>query len=211
MRIAMVAPLVESVPPALYGGTERVVSLLTEELVRRGHEVTLFASGDSRTAATLVPVSPRGLRLEQQIEDYAAYTLVALGEAYERAGEFDIIHNHNDYLAFPMARLVETPTITTTHGRLDLQEVRRFYGLYPEQRLVSISHDQRGWLPRANWVGTVFNGVAIDHFQFRERPGDYLVFLGRISPEKRPDRAIEIARDVGMRLIMAAKVDPVDQ
>jgi glycosyltransferase involved in cell wall biosynthesis len=207
----MVAPLVESVPPALYGGTERVVSLLTEELVGRGHEVTLFASGDSCTAATLVPVSPRGLRLDQQIEDYAAYTLVGLGEAYERASEFDIIHNHNDYLAFPMARLVETPTITTTHGRLDLQEVRRFYGLYPEQRLVSISHDQRSWLPRANWAGTVFNSVAIDHFQFREPRGDYLVFLGRISPEKRPDRAIEIARDVGMRLIMAAKIDPVDQ
>jgi glycosyltransferase involved in cell wall biosynthesis len=211
VRIAMLAPLVESVPPELYGGTERVVSLLTEELVRRGHEVTLFASGDSSTAARLVPVSPRGLRLDDQIKDYAAYTLVGLGEAYDRAEEFDLLHNHNDYLAFPMARLVETPTLTTTHGRLDRHEVRRFYELFPEQRLVSISHDQRSWLPKANWVGTAYNGVAIDHFRPRRTPGDYLVFLGRFSPEKRPDRAIEIARDVGMRLVMAAKVDPNDQ
>ncbi len=211
MRIAMMAPLVDPVPPTLYGGTERVVSLLTEELVRRGHDVTLFPSGDSRTAATLVPVSPKVLRLDDQIKDYAAYTKVRLGEAYYRAGEFDLIHNQNDYLAFPMARLVETPTVTTTYGRLDLQEVRRFYELFPEQRLVSISHDQRSWLPKANWVGTAFNGIAIDHFRLREKPGDYLVFLGRISPEKRPDRAIEIARDVGMRLVIAAKVDPVDR
>jgi glycosyltransferase involved in cell wall biosynthesis len=211
VRIAMMAPLVEAVPPTLYGGTERVVSLLTEELVRRGHAVTLFAAGDSRTAATLVPVSPRGLRLDDQIKDYAAYTLVGLGEAYDRAEEFDLIHNHNDYLGFPMARLVETPTVTTTHGRLDLKEVRRFYELFPEQALVSISHDQRSWLPHANWVGTAYNGVAVEHFRSRERPGDYLVFLGRISPEKRPDRAIEIARDVGMRLVIAAKVDPVDR
>ncbi len=211
MRIAMLAPLVESIPPTLYGGTERVVSLLTEELIRRGHEVTLFASGDSRTSAILVPVSPKGLRLDDKVKDYAAYTLVSLGEAYAHAEEFDVFHNHNDYLTFPMARLVETATVTTTHGRLDLEEVRRFYQLFPEQRLVSISHDQRSWLPDANWVGTVFNGIAIDHFRLRETPGDYLVFLGRISPEKRPDRAIEIARDVGMRLIIAAKVDAVDR
>lgn len=211
LRIAVLAPLVESVPPSLYGGTERVVSLLTEELVRRGHDVTLFASGDSKTAGNLVAVSPSGLRLDHQIRDYAAYTLVGLGEAYNQAGNFDLMHNHNDYLAFPMARLVDTPTVTTTHGRLDLQEVRRFYSLFPEQRLVSISHDQRSWLPDANWVGTAFNGVAMEHFHARETPGDYLVFLGRISPEKRPDRAIEIARDVGMRLVIAAKVDPVDQ
>ena len=211
MRIAILAPLVEPVPPPLYGGTERVVSLLTEELVRRGHDVTLFASGDSRTAATLVPVCPRGLRLDPEVKDYAAYTLVALGEAYAQDGEFDLFHNHNDYLAFAMARLAQTPTVTTTHGRLDLQEVRRFYQLFPEQRLVSISHDQRKWLPDANWVGTVHNGIAVDHFRLRQTPGDYLVFLGRISPEKRPDRAIEIARDVGMKLVIAAKVDAVDR
>ena len=211
LRIAMLAPLAEAIPPTLYGGTERVVSLLTEELVRRGHEVTLFASGDSRTAATLIPVCPRGLRLDPEARDFTAYTLLALGEAYSRAAEFDIMHNHNDYLAFALARLAATPTVTTTHGRLDLSEVRRFYGVYPEQRLVSISHDQRNWLPEANWVGTVHNGIAVDRFRLREKPGDYLVFLGRISPEKRPDRAIEIARDVGMKLVIAAKVDAVDR
>jgi glycosyltransferase involved in cell wall biosynthesis len=211
LRIAVMAPLAESVPPKLYGGTERVVWLITEELVRRGHDVTLFASGDSQTTATLVPICPTGLRLDPEVKDYAAYTLVALSEAYSLAQEFDILHNHTDYLAFGMARLTDTPTVTTTHGRLDLQEVRRFYRLFPEQRLVSISHDQRKWLPEANWVGTVHNGIAIDHFHLRKTPGDYLVFLGRISPEKRPDRAIEIARDVGMKLVIAAKVDSVDQ
>jgi len=207
----MLAPLAESVPPALYGGTERVVSLLTEELVQRGHAVTLFASGDSQTEATLVSVCPRGLRLDPEVKDFAAYTLIALGEAYRRAAEFDVIHNHNDYPAFAMARLAETPTVTTTHGRLDLEEVRRLYDFFPEQKLISISHEQQQWLPRANWVGTVHNGVAVDHFRLRQKPGDYLVFLGRISPEKRPDRAIEIARDVGMRLVIAAKIDPIDQ
>jgi glycosyltransferase involved in cell wall biosynthesis len=207
----MLAPLTESVPPTLYGGTERVVSLLTEELVQRGHDVTLFASGDSQTAAELVSVCPTGLRLDPEARDFSAYTLIALGEAYRRAGDFDVIHNHNDYLAFAMARLEDTPTVTTTHGRLDLPEVRRLYEFFPEQRLVSISHDQRTWLPQANWAGTVYNGVPLEHYRLREKPGDYLVFLGRISPEKRPDRAIEIARDVGMRLVIAAKVDPVDQ
>ena len=211
MRIAILAPLVEPVPPPLYGGTERVVSLITEELVQRGHEVTLFASGDSRTAATLVPVCPRGLRLDPEVKDYAAYTLVELSEAYSRSAEFDLFHNHNDYLAFGMARMASTPTVTTTHGRLDLQEVRRIYQFFPEQQLVSISHDQKKWLPAANWVGTVHNGVAVDNFRLRTTPGDYLVFLGRISPEKRPDRAIEIARDVGMKLVIAAKVDVVDR
>jgi glycosyltransferase involved in cell wall biosynthesis len=211
VRIAILAPLVEPVPPPLYGGTERVVSLLTEELVRRGHDVTLFASGDSRTAATLVPVCPRGLRLDPEVKDYAAYTLVALSEAYSGTRDFDLFHNHNDYLAFGMARLASTPTVTTTHGRLDLHEVRRIYRLFPEQRLVCISHDQRKWLPDANWLGTVHNSIAVDHFRLRQTPGDYLVFLGRISPEKRPDRAIEIARDVGMKLVIAAKVDAVDR
>ena len=211
LRIAMVAPIVESVPPKLYGGTERVVSLLTEELVRRGHDVTLFASGDSQTTAKLVPVCHRSLRLDPEVKDYAAYTLIAVGEAYARTAEFDLIHNHNDYLAFAMARLAHVPTVTTTHGRLDLPEVRRFYQRFPEQRLVSISRNQRSWLPEANWIGTIPNSIAVDHFRLRQTPGDYLVFLGRISPEKRPDRAIEIAREVGMKLVIAAKVDAVDQ
>ncbi|HEX5499186.1 MAG TPA: glycosyltransferase family 4 protein, partial [Thermomicrobiales bacterium] len=211
MRVAMLAPVVEAVPPKHYGGTERVISALTEELVRRGHEVVLFASGDSETSGRLMPVCPTGLRLDHAIKDYTAYTLVELSAAYGHAGDFDLIHNHNDYLAFGYAQLTATPTITTTHGRLDLPEVRRFYDFYREQRLVSISRDQRTWLPQANWAGTVYNGISIDRFRFQDRGGDYLIFLGRISPEKRPDRAIEIARDVGMRLVIAAKVDPVDQ
>jgi glycosyltransferase involved in cell wall biosynthesis len=211
MRIAMIAPLTEAVPPRLYGGTERVVAELTNGLVRRGHELTLFASGDSCTDARLVPVCAQSLRLDPEARDYIAHTLVGLGEVYRRASEVDIIHNHVDYLAFPFARLVETPTVTTTHGRLDLAEVRRLYRHFGEQPLISISHDQARSFPDVNWVGTIHHGIHLDEFQFRPDPGDYLVFLGRISPEKRPDRAIEIARDVGMRLIIAAKVDAVDR
>jgi glycosyltransferase involved in cell wall biosynthesis len=211
VRIAIAAPLAESIPPALYGGTERVVSLLTEELVRRGHDVTLFASGDSQTSATLVSCSSIGLRLDKTVTDYIAFTMTELAEVSARADEFDVIHNHLDYLAFPSARLGPTPTITTAHGRLDLPEVQRVYNAFPEQPLVAISNDQRAYLPNANWVGTVYNAVDIDRYRFRPEPGDYLAFLGRISPEKRPDRAIEIARDCGIRLVIAAKVDPVDQ
>jgi len=211
MRVAMVAPLIESVPPSMYGGTERVIAVLTEELVRRDHDVTLFASGDSQTSARLVPCSERALRGDAEVRDTVAYTLIEMGEVYARAAEFDVIHNHNDYLGFSFARLAPTPTVSTTHGRLDLPEVQRIYGYYAEQRLVSISRNQRSWLPHANWVGTVHNAIDIVNYHFRPEPGGYLVFLGRISPEKRPDRAIEIARDVGMRLIIAAKVDPVDK
>ena len=206
----MVAPLSEAVPPRLYGGTERVISVLTEELVRRGHDVTLFASGDSLTSAQLVACHPTGLRLDPGVRDYAAYTMIELSNVFQRAGEFDLVHNHVDYFGFPFARLTGTPVVTTTHGRLDLREIARVYDAFPEQRLVSISRDQRAWLPRANWTDTVYNGIDIANFHFRATPGDYLVFLGRISPEKRPDRAIEIARDVGMRLVIAAKVDAVD-
>jgi glycosyltransferase involved in cell wall biosynthesis len=207
----MVAPLSESVPPALYGGTERVVSVLTEELVRRGHEVTLFASGDSVTSANLVRCSPRGLRLDPDVRDTVAYTMVQLGLVYDRADDFDLIHNHVDYFAFPFARLSATPTVTTTHGRLDRAEVRRLYEHFPEQVLASISHAQRVPLPASNWLATAYNGIDLANFHYEPIGGDYLVFLGRLSPEKRPDRAIEIARDLGMRLIIAAKVDPVDQ
>jgi glycosyltransferase involved in cell wall biosynthesis len=209
-RIAIVAPLMEPVPPPLYGGTERVVSILTDTLVRRGHDVTLFASGDSQTSAHLVPCSTQGLRLDPDVTDYFASAMTQLGELARREDDFDLIHNHIDYFAFPMARLYEKPTITTTHGRLDLPEVQRVYNDFSDQPLVSISHDQRTYLPDANWIDTVYNAVDIDNYHFRPERGDYLVFLGRISPEKRPDRAIDIARDVGMKLIMAAKVDPID-
>jgi glycosyltransferase involved in cell wall biosynthesis len=210
LRIAIVAPLAETVPPPLYGGTERVVSLLTEELVRRGHDVTLFASGDSRTSADLVACSDRALRSDPAVTDYIAYAMTEMAELARRSGDFDLIHNHLDYLAFPTARLIETPTLTTTHGRLDLPEVRRVYREFPEQCLVAVSNDQRSYLPRAAWVETVHNAVDLDSYQLQSTPGDYLVFLGRISPEKRPDRAIRIARDVGMKLIIAAKIDAVD-
>jgi glycosyltransferase involved in cell wall biosynthesis len=210
MRIGMIAPLVESVPPRRYGGTERVVSVLTEELVRRGHDVTLFASGDSRTSATLVPCSSRSLRSDPT-QDTVVHSLISMGEAYARACDLDILHNHNDYLGFAFARLASTPTVHTAHGRLDLAEVRRVYGHYRDQPLVSLSEEQASALPHARWVGTVPNAIDLDTLHLRTEPGDYLVFLGRISPEKRPDRAIEIARDVGVPLIMAAKVDPADR
>jgi glycosyltransferase involved in cell wall biosynthesis len=211
MRIAMIAPLMESVPPTLYGGTERVVSILTETLVRRGHQVTLFASGDSITRAKLVSCSRHALRLDPAVRDPQAFTIAQLGEVYQQAASFDIVHNHNDYYAFPAARMASTPTVTTTHGRLDLPEYHRVYEAFREQPLVSISHAQRAPVPDVNWVATVYNGIEIDNYHFRPERGDYLLFLGRISPEKRPDRAIEIARDVGMRLVIAAKVDAVDR
>jgi glycosyltransferase involved in cell wall biosynthesis len=210
LTLAIVAPLAEPVPPPLYGGTERVVSLLTEELVRRGHAITLFASGDSQTSATLVACSDRGLRQDPAVSDYTAYAMTEMAEVARRADAFEVIHNHLDYVAFPTARLLETPMLTTTHGRLDLPEVRRVYREFQEQPLVAISDDQRSYLPRAAWVDTVHNAVDLQHYHFHSEPGDYLVFLGRISPEKRPDRAIRIARDAGMRLIIAAKIDPID-
>jgi len=211
MRIAQIAPLIESVPPAKYGGTERVVSHLTEQLVARGHEVVLFASGDSQTRAQLVPCCERGLRLDGSVRDVHAYTMIQLAMVYERAHEFDVIHNHVDYFAFPFARLTPTPTVTTMHGRLDLPEVRKVTRVFREHPLISISDAQRAHLPQANWIATVHNGIAAEQFTFRPQPGRYLAFLGRISLEKRLDRAIEVARAVGMPLRVAAKIDPADR
>jgi len=207
----MVAPLVEAVPPERYGGTERVVSVLTEELVKRGHQVTLFASGDSQTGAKLVPCSPRSLRLHGDDLLPKASVLLELAEVYGGAHDFDLIHNHLDWFAFPFARVSGIPTVSTIHGRLDFSSIRNTYRRFPEQPRVSISDAQRAHLPDANWIATVHNGIALDHFRFHETPGDYLVFLGRINQEKRPDRAIEIAGRAGMRLVIAAKVDPVDR
>ncbi|MPZ50207.1 MAG: glycosyltransferase [Dehalococcoidia bacterium] len=211
MRIGVVSPLVESVPPTLYGGTERVVSNLTEELVRRGHEVTLFASGDSLTSANLVPCAPRALRLDPEAPDFVTATVFELGEVYKRANEFDIIHSHADWFGFAFAECVTTPTVTTAHGRLDIPEIAYRYRRSARQPLVSISHDQMTFLADVNWVGTVHNGIDTSRFCPRRVPGDYLVFLGRISPEKGPDRAVEVAERAGMRLVVAAKVDPADR
>jgi glycosyltransferase involved in cell wall biosynthesis len=211
MRIAIVSPLAESVPPTLYGGTERVVSNITEELVRRGHEVTLYASGDSTTSAKLVPCSPRSLRLDPDAPDHVTATLFQLREVYKHAADFDIIHNHVDWFGFAFAELVSTPTVTTTHGRLDLPDIAQRYNLAANQPLVSISQNQRDHLPSLNWLGTVHNGIGLDRFTPRPAPGEYLAFLGRISPEKGPERAVEIAERTGMRLVVAAKVDPADR
>jgi glycosyltransferase involved in cell wall biosynthesis len=211
MNIGIVAPVTESIPPARYGGTERVVSVLTEGLVRRGHDVTLFASGDSQTSARLVSTCDRSLRLHPEIRDSVAATVIHVGEALRQADQFDIIHNHADYVAWPFARMARTPTVTTTHGRIDLPEISRLYSLYSEQQLVSISYAQREPLPHLSWIDNVYNAIDLSNYHFRPDTGDYLVFLGRIALEKRPDRAIEIARDAGMRLVIAAKVDPVDR
>jgi glycosyltransferase involved in cell wall biosynthesis len=212
MRVAQVAPLIESVPPKQYGGTERVVSWLTEELVRRGHEVTLFATGDSVTSAELVACFDRALRLYPEGTCSVPYHLVMLNRVFQRAEDFDIIHFHIDFLHFPFFRSRATNTLTTLHGRLDLPFLKPVFAEFSEMPLVSISNDQRKPFPRANWVGTVYHGLPQDLLPYCESPSlDYLAFLGRISPEKRVDRAIEIARRAGMKLKIAAKVDRADE
>ena len=210
MKIAQVAPLYESVPPHRYGGTERVVSYLTEQLVRQGEQVTLFASGDSKTTARLVPICPRSLRLGKAV-DSLAHHVVLLEEVFQRLDEFDIVHFHIDYLHFPLSRRASFPQVTTLHGRLDLRDLPPVYNQFTDMPVVSISQSQRGPLPQAHWVGMVYHGLPADCFSFQEKPEDYLLFLGRISPEKRVDRAIEIARRTGRKLKIAAKIDHVDR
>ncbi len=210
MKIAQIAPLYESVPPTCYGGTERVVSYLTEELVHQGHDVTLFASGDSQTRARLVPVCPRSLRLDEGCRDHQAHHLLMLEMVFQRAKDFDILHFHCDYLHFSLSRRHPYPHLTTLHGRLDLSDLQPLYREFTEQPLVSISNAQRLPLPEVNWLGTVYHGLPLELHTFRKSPEQYLAFLGRISPEKRVDRAIEIARRTGMPLKIAAKVDPND-
>jgi glycosyltransferase involved in cell wall biosynthesis len=211
LRIAQVSPLYESVPPKLYGGTERVVSYLTEELVELGHEVTLFASGDSKTKARLVACCPKALRLNPDCIDKLAHHYVMLEEIFARAEEFDIIHFHIDYLHFPISRVTGIPQLTTLHGRLDLSDLPPLYHKYPDMPVVSISRAQRKPLPFANWVGNIYHGLPAGRLSLGDGGGKYLAFLGRISPEKRVDRAIEIALKVGMPLKIAAKIDRVDQ
>jgi len=211
VRIAQVAPLYESVPPLLYGGTERVVSYLTEELVRLGHEVTLFASGDSVTSARLIPACERALRLEDRCRDHLAHQVLMLEEVAKRAASFDVIHYHIDYFHYPLSRRQTAPQLTTLHGRLDLPELAPLYLEFRDMPVVSISDAQRAPLPHAAWLETVHHGLPRDLLRFSPEPGRYLAFVGRTAPEKRLDRAIEIARAAGMELRVAAKVDPEDR
>ena len=211
MRIAQIAPLYESVPPKYYGGTERVVSYLTEELVRQGHEVTLFASGDSETSARLMAAAPRSLRLDKACIDQMAHHVLLLEQVAARADEFDFVHYHIDYLHFPLTRCRPHPHATTLHGRLDIPDLQPLYDEFREMPVISISNSQRDPLPQANWQGTVYHGLPEDLLQLCPEPGDYLAFIGRFSPEKRADRAIEIARRAGMPLKLAAKVDSADK
>jgi len=211
MRIAQIAPLYESVPPQLYGGTERVVSYLTEELVAMGHEVTLFASGDSQTSARLIASRRRALRLDASCVDQLACHYLMLENVIERAHEFDILHFHVDYLHFPFSKRCAVPHLTTLHGRLNIPELAPLHRAFPDAPLVSISMSQRKPLPRVNWIGNVYHGLPDPAKPLGSGKGNYLAFIGRIAREKRVDRAIEIAVKSGMPLKIAAKVDPSDR
>ncbi len=211
MRIAQIAPLHEAVPPKLYGGTERVVSFLTEELVAQGHDVTLFASGDSVTSAKLESVWPRALRLDPAIRDPIAPHMVMMEAVRRQVDEFDVLHFHMDYWPFSLFGRQRTPFVTTMHGRLDLPELQPVFDTFPNAPIVSISDAQRRPLPQANYVSTVLHGLPANLLTPQPGPKDYLAFLGRIAPEKGPDRAIRIARACGIPLKMAAKVDRADQ
>lgn len=212
MKIAQIAPLMESVPPRLYGGTERVVSHLTEELVRQGHDVTLFASGDSVTSARLAPCSEQAIRLNPAIQDHIPHYMVMLDRLRIAAHSFDILHFHIDAFQMPLFRDMASRTVTTLHGRQDLPDMQFLYRAIPEMPLVSISNAQRAPIQDANFVKTVYHGLPLDLFPPTYEPrGGYLAFLGRISLEKRPDRAIEIASALGMPLKIAAKVDKADE
>ena len=211
MHIAQVAPLYESVPPQFYGGTERVVSYLTDELVQQGHDVTLFASGDSTTSAELVSVCPRALRLDPDCEDSLVYHIALLERVLRQVRDFDVVHFHIDYLHFPLSQRMGLHRLTTLHGRLDLPDLSAIYELFPDEPLISISNAQRTPLNNVHWVATVYHGIPDKLLQFEKGPGKYLAFLGRISPEKGADVAIEIATRAGIPLRIAAKVDRVDR
>jgi glycosyltransferase involved in cell wall biosynthesis len=211
MKIAQVAPLTEAVPPKLYGGTERVVAYLTDALVELGHEVTLFASGDSFTKARLAPIWPRALRLDPDVKDHFVPLFMELETVARRAHEFDVVHAHLDYFGYSVLGRLGIPSITTLHGRLDLPELPALYGLYNNVPVVSISNSQRTPLPQANYVATVPHGLPENLLFKGGGSGGYLAFLGRISPEKAPDAAIRIAAKAGMKLKIAAKIDRVDQ
>ena len=210
MRIAQVAPLHESVPPKLYGGTERVVSWLTEELVQQGHDVTLFASGDSKTSAQLIPMCPEALRLSPTCVDQIAHHVLMLERVFHYAHNFDLIHFHTDYLQFPLCRRHRIPHVSTMHGRLDIPDLAPLFQIFRDMPVVSISDMQRAPLPWLNWQATVYHGLPEHQYSLGEGKGNYLAFLGRTSPEKGLDKAIEIAKRTGMPLKIAAKVDRAD-
>lgn len=211
MRIAQIAPLMEAVPPKLYGGTERVVYSLTEELVAMGHDVSLFASGDSTTSAKLVPMREQALRLDPGVKDWIAYYMRMMELVRRRVDEFDVLHFHTDYFPLSLFGRQRTPFVTTLHGRLDLPEFRDIYELFPDAAFVSISEHQRLPLPRLNWVRTVLHGMPARLLTPQPRPQRYFAFLGRISPEKGVDKAIRIAGRAGVPLKIAAKVDVADK
>jgi glycosyltransferase involved in cell wall biosynthesis len=211
MKIAQVAPLFESVPPRTYGGTERVVHYLTEELIRQGHDVVLYASGDSRTDAELRAVVPEALRLSGQDASPLPWQMLQLDAVARDASEFDIIHFHIDFLHFPLWRHMSTPQVSTMHGRLDLPGFTQIFGEFRDMPVISISRHQRTPLPMAHWISTVYNGLPERLYDFRPQPGKYLAFLGRMSREKGPEVAIEIARRSGIPLRMAAKIDDNDR
>lgn len=211
MKIAQVAPLFEAVPPKLYGGTERVIHYLTEELVRHQHEVTLFASGDSVTSARLVPITDKALRTDPNCVDPLAHCILQLEKVMTQAATFDIIHFHTDFPHFPLTSRCNTPCVTTLHGRLDIPDLQPLYNAFPRQRVISISESQRIPLPQANWIGTVPHGLPANLHPLQEGDGQYLAFIGRISPEKGIDWAIQIAIACNCPIKIAAKIDKVDQ
>ncbi|HEX6123709.1 MAG TPA: glycosyltransferase, partial [Ktedonobacterales bacterium] len=211
MHIAQIAPLQVSVPPAGYGGTERCIYNLTEALIKLGHDVTLFATGDSRTSAKLVPGIPRAINFDVRVDAGAAY-LEHIEAAYDQADQFDVIHSHVDYFTLPISQTTKTPTVITLHGRIDSPEFVRILRRYrTKTNFVAISHSQRQQIPDLNWVSTIHHAIDLERFEFYPEPGNYLAFVGRFSPEKCPDLAIEIAKRVGIPMIMAAKVDYKDQ
>jgi len=210
MRIAQISPLQVAVPPHNYGGTERVVANLTEALVQAGHDVTLFASGDSQTSARLISPVPHALGFSPEV-DAQAHHIALLHDIFAYAHQFDIIHSHLDYLTLPFAEQSATPTVITLHGRLDTESYRRVFQSYPTVPLIAISESQRNELAGVNWLATIHHSVDVADFAYSPTPGSYLAFVGRISPEKRPDTAIEVAKLAGIPLIIAAKVDPKDQ
>lgn len=211
LRVALVSPLAESVPPQKYGGTERVVSYLTEELVRQGHQVTLFASGDSQTEAELVACCPRALRTDESVTDQLALHMLMLERVYQRLDDFDIVHSNVHFLTYSAMRRLGKPMLTTIHGRMDLPEYNALYEEFSETPLISISYSQRRPVPEGNWVQTIYHGLPLDLYEPRYDGGDYLAFVGRVSPEKRVDAAIDVAVRAGMPLKIAAKIDRVDR